>query len=235
MQSVAYPPQVMRMTADALEAEWGMVVRDVAKNAAWFLTMHDQLDTRDLTALIGPDNMEASAAMVNEGRNLVAAADMMDTGAAFLLPWSTREEGEHVAVVRREGFAELPAGAELGAWQIAAGIAAGLGLVGIGGYVIVRYWETDVRKLQVQNAELELSILDRIQANADALLKTDPQTAARISEANAKAMAAQSTALRDPKTWIDQAFGTGLRIAESTFPPLAWIIGLYLLSQRRAA
>lgn len=231
MQAVAYPPLVLRQTADALEAEYGMVLADVAKNAAWFLTMREQLGPQDVTALMGPDNVQGATAMINQTRELVAVADMMDSGAAFLLPWQTTEEGEHVAVVRSEALAELPAGAELGAWQIAAGIAVGVLLVGVGAYVLVRHWETDVRTLQMQNAELELRIIDRIQANADALLTTDPERAARISEANAKALAAQATALRNPKSWLDQAFGTASRIAESTIPPLAWIIGLYVLSQ----
>jgi len=220
--------------AAAMELRWGLVSNKVAIDAAWFMTMMQELGPTELIALIGPDAMQESQALVLRMRRLYAASRMLDNGTAFLLLWSTQEEGQHVAVVRRQG---LPQGAELGVWPIAI-IAAGVVLSGIAAHVVVRYWETDVTELAQDNKTLELKMLERIQANAEALTKTDPARAARMMEANTKALAAQRTALADPKSWLERAFQSVGRIAGSAVSPLLVVGGLLLLSrfmEKRAA
>ena len=228
MQSVAITETEAPTVSGMIENDWLMVMPDVARNAAWFLTMLQELGPAELTRVIGPDNMQAVQALVANTERLFNVAEQLDAGEAYLVPWqATAEEGgtQHVAVARMPAPAS---GGHLAGWPIWVAGAVAVSLVGIA--VLISKWETEVETLRENNAALELSILQRIQVNAEALMKTDPAAAARIMEANAKAIAAQNAARANPKNWLQQAFkAAGEAIGQ--VPALAWALGLYVLLQ----
>lgn len=215
--------------AAMIENEWSMLLPDVARNAAWLMTMLQEVGAADLTRLIGPDLAQRSQALIAETKRLYEVAQLLDTGGAYLIPWqATPEEGggQHVAVAR----GGVPASGELGAWPIY--VAMGIGALITGAVVIIAKWETDVETLRVNNEQLELRIMERIQTNAEALMATDPAAATRLMEANSKALAAQNTAARNPSGWLSRAFSLlGKVAAGAAVPALMWLLGFWAFTR----
>ena len=62
-------------------------------------------------------------------------------------------------------------------------------------------------KFNSESKRLALEIAERMRATVAEVAKTDPQAAARIAEAQSKALQASSAADRDAKSWLDKLFG----------------------------
>ena len=229
MQTIRISPAEAPTVAAMIENNWSMVMPDVARNAAWLMTMMQEVGTADLTRVIGPDSMQESNELIANTKRLYKVAQLLDTGQAYLIPWqATAEEGggQHVAVAR----GRLPAAGELGVWPLY--VAASIGVLISGAVVLIAKWETDVEMLREQNAALELKILERIQTNAEALQKSDPAAAVRLMEANAKALAAQNTAGQNPKGWLARAFDlVGDVLGVAVVPALVWLLGFYAFTR----
>lgn len=225
MQAIAITVAEAPTVAGLIESEWTIVVPDVARNAAWFLTMLEELGAPELMRVIGPDNMQAVQALIGNTERLFKVAEQLDARQAYLVPWQEPNGAAHVAV------AAMPApasGGQLGAWPIWLAAAAAVTLTGLA--VLISKWEMEVETLRENNAALELSILERLQSNAEALKTTDPAAAARIMEANAKAIAAQNAAALNPKNWLQAAFKAAGQAVEGV-PALVWALGIYAVLQ----
>lgn len=229
MQTFRITPAEAPTVAAMIENEWSMVLPDVARNAAWLMTMFQEVGAADLRSLIGPDLMQRAEALIVDTKRLYEVAELLDAGDAYLIPWSaTAEEGggQHIAVAR----GQLPGAGELGAWPLY--VAQAIGVLITGAVVIIAKWETDVAKLRQNNEQLELRIMERIQTNAEALRASDPAAAVRLMEANAKALAAQNTAARNPTGWLSRAFNlVGKVAAGAAVPALLWLFGFWAFTR----
>lgn len=204
MQSVAITAAEAPTVTAVIESRWLALMPLVAANGAWFMAMHRELGTSGLMAAVGPDTIEDAQGLLMFTKRLHVAATQLSNGQAYLQPWQSREEGTHVAVVLNAG---LPQGAELGVWPIAV-MMMGVSLAGMASYVVVQRWNSEVMALAQENEALQIKVLQRVQAMAETLVKTDPAAAAKLGEANAKAIAASNVALRHPQGWLEKALGS---------------------------
>ncbi len=222
-----------RFVGNALEGVWNEMLQTVGPLMAWYMTMLQELGEDELTGIIGPDIMQEGHMAIQDLDSLWGPVKLLDQGTHVLLPWidpeARRIEGTpvmHFAIVDRKA---IPPEAGLGVWRVVT--LATLGLLVAAAYVVVKFFDVDVQKLKAETAMLRTKVFERMQANVAAIAKTDPIAAARIAEANAKALAAQTAAERNARGWLDRFFDTIGGAVEGATAPLMWLAVFWFLSQ----
>jgi hypothetical protein len=103
-------------------------------------------------------------------------------------------------------------------------------------YLYVKNFGLSIQQLKSEADRVSLEIVSTMGAAVRDIARTDPQAAARIAEANAKALETARQAQAAPDSWIAQLMGgPGGGFDRFFKSPLLWIAALAWFSQRGRA
>lgn len=219
-----------RAIAYAVEGSWSEFLRDAAVNVATASTWAQEMTDQELAEIFGVEMLGNVQAWLQDLRDMWNAASALDNGTAVLVPW--KAEGSdviNVAVLRRDS---LPAGTELGVWQIVLALTAAAITTGV---VLYQHWQAQIVEMRERTATLRLQLMQRAQDRAMQLQQSNPQLAAKMLDTAAKASAVEVTAAQNPKSWLDSFFSGVGQGAGSGIGIAAVLAALWMFASRRRA
>jgi hypothetical protein len=155
-------------------------------------------------------------------------AKLLSSGSAVLVAYTDPlAAGVHIGVYPRSKLPQQGFGL---VWKY---ITLAAGVVLVAGYFFFRSWELELRTMQAETDELYLKVARAMNETVKRVGAKDPAAAARIAEANAKALQVAADARKEPQGWLDKILGT---VGDAT--PWLWVAAgvafIYYSQQARA-